>query len=107
MKTPINTMTLSALALLGALLAAPFTTVMAEEAAAAQAQEAASGEMSGMQGMKPMGGMQGMQSKGGMMSPEMMQQQRKMMKDHMTKMENHMANIEALLREMVEQNKAK
>ena len=54
MKTPINTMTLTALALSGALLAAPLTTLMAEEAA-----PAASGEMSGMQGMKPKGGMHG------------------------------------------------
>ncbi len=94
MKTLIETTTLSALALAGALLAAPLTTVLAQEAAAAQGQEGAKGEMSGMQGM------------GGMMSPEMMQQQRKMMKEHMTKMENHMANIEALLRELVELHKA-
>lgn len=111
MKTLINPKALSALALSGALLATPLTTVLAEEA---QAQEAAKGEMGGMQGAMPMGGMQGMQSKGGMMSPEMMakkqemmQQKQEMMKQHMAKMENYMANIEALLRELVELTKNK
>lgn len=105
MKTLINPMALSALALSGALLATPLTTVLAEEAPAAQAQETAKGEM---------GGMQRMQSKGGMMSPEMMaqkqemmQQKQEMMNKHMTTMEDHMANIEALLRELVELTKNK
>lgn len=105
MNTLINTTTLFALALSGALLAAPLSTVLAEEGAAAQGQEAAKGEMSGMQGM---------QGNGGMMSPEMMakkqemmEKKQKMMEEHMTKMETHMANIEALLRELVELKKAK
>jgi len=107
MKTRIDTMTLRALALSGALLVAPVATALADEGAAAQAQAAAKGEMSGMQGTMPMGGMQGMQAKGGMMSPEMMATKQEMMKEHMTKMEDHMANIEALLRELVELNKAR
>jgi len=114
MKTLINPMTLSVLTLSGALLATPLTTVLAEEAPAAQAQEAAKGEMGGMQDTMPMAGMQRMQSKGGMMSPEMMaqkqemmQQKQEMMKQHMAKMEGHMANIEALLRELVELTKNK
>jgi hypothetical protein len=94
MKTPINTMTLTALALSGALLAAPLTSVLAEETASAPAQEAAKGEMSGMQEMM-------------VEKREMMENRQEMMEKHMTKMEDHMANIEALLRELVELNKAK
>ncbi|MCF7977816.1 MAG: hypothetical protein K9L82_07335 [Chromatiaceae bacterium] len=111
MNTLINTTTLSALALSGALLAAPLSTVLAEEGAAAQGQEAAKGEMSGMQGMQGNGGMMSpemMEKRQEMMQKkqEMMEKKQKMMEEHMTKMETHMANIEALLRELVELNKA-
>jgi hypothetical protein len=105
MSTRIKTTTLTVLGLSAILLAAPFTTVSAEEAASEHAHEAPAEGMSGMQGMKP--SMKPMGGTGGMMSPEMMQKKQEMMKQHMAKMEGHMANIEALLRELVELNKAK
>ena len=43
----------------------------------------------------------------GMMNPKMMQQKMAMKQAHMKKMEAHLANIEALLRELVEMQKKK
>lgn len=43
----------------------------------------------------------------GMMNPQMKQQMMAMKQAHMKKMENHLANIEALLRELVEMQKRK
>ena len=51
MSTRIKTATLTALGLSAILLAAPLTTVSAEEAASEHAHEAPAGGMSGMQGM--------------------------------------------------------
>jgi hypothetical protein len=83
------------------LAAVPLGTVLAEETTAAQAPA-----MPMMQGGK--GGMMPGQpgGMGMMMSPEMMQRQ-EMMQKHMATMEGHLANIEALLRELVELDKAK
>ncbi len=43
----------------------------------------------------------------GMMSPEMMQQKQAMMQKHMTTMEQRLASIESLLRELVQLQKRK
>ena len=67
--------------------------------------------MAGQQGGMPMmqgqpGGMPMMQGQqGGMPMMQMMQERHAMMQAHMTKMETHMANIEALLRQLVELQK--
>jgi hypothetical protein len=91
----------AAIGLSAVLLTAPLAMVSAQEPASAQGSAPPSASMGGMRpmspGMMPMGGPG---SRGGMMGPEMMQQ-------HMSKMEGHMANIEALLRELVELTKAK
>lgn len=42
----------------------------------------------------------------GMMNPQMKQQMMAMKQAHMRKMEGHLANIEALLRELVEMQKS-
>lgn len=63
-----------------------------------------------MQGGQPgMGMMPGMMQGGkgmGMMNPEHMQKMMAMKQEHMQKMEQHMANMEALLKELVELQKA-
>ena len=65
----------------------------------------------GQQGGMPMmqgqsGGMPMMQGQpGGMPMMQMMQERHAMMQAHMTKMETHMANIEALLQQLVELQK--
>ena len=67
----------------------------------------------GQGGMPMMGGNQGgmgmMHGNKGGMPPMMMNMQQKqaMMQAHMVKMETHMANIEALLKELVELSKNK
>lgn len=92
---------LAALTLSISLLAVPLGTTIAEEAATAQAP--AMPMMQGGQGGMMQGPGRGM----GMMNPEMMKQRQAMKQAHMAKMEGHLANIEALLRELVELNKAK
>jgi hypothetical protein len=93
--------TVAAMSLSISLVAVPFGAVLAEETTPGQApampmmQEGKGGTMPGQPG--------GM---GMMMSPEMMQS-REMMQQHWATMERHLANIEALLRELVELDKAK
>jgi hypothetical protein len=60
----------------------------------------------GMPMMKGQGNMPMMQGQqGGMPMMQMMQERHAMMQAHMTKMETHMANIEGLLRQLVELQK--
>ena len=101
--------TIAAMSISISLVAMPLGNVFAEETAPAQAPA-----MPMMQGGK--GGMMPGQpgGMGRMMSPEMMQQRHAMMMQRqemkqkpMATMESHLANIEALLRELVELEKAK
>jgi len=101
--------TVAAMSLSISLVAVPLGAVVAEETTPAQAPA-----MPMMQGGKggTMPGQPG--GMGMMMSPEMMQQRqamvmqsREMMQQHWATMEHHLANIEALLRELVELDKAK
>ena len=76
-----------------------------------QGQQGGMPMMQGQSGGMPMmqgqpGGMPMMQGQpGGMPMMQMMQERHAMMQAHMTKMETHMANIEALLQQLVEMQK--
>ena len=76
-----------------------------------QGQQGGMPMMQGQPGGMPMmqgqpGGMPMMQGQpGGMPMMQMMQERHAMMQAHMTKMETHMANIEALLQQLVELQK--
>jgi hypothetical protein len=95
-KTPIR-QSILAFVVSTSVLASPLVGAQAEEAASAAPQGM---PMMGQGGMMKGGMMPGPGAGMGMMNPEMMQQ-------HMKTMETHMANMEALLRELVELQKTK
>jgi len=85
------------------MLGMPFSG-MAEEAAGMPTMQAPQGEMPMKQGQsEPMPMMMGKKC---MMGPEMRAQRREMMQQHMHTVEQHLTNIEALLKQLVEQQKA-
>lgn len=95
-KNPIR-QSILAFVVSSSLLALPLVAAQAEEAA----PPAPPGmPMMGQGGMMKGGMMPGPGGGMGMMNPEMMQQ-------HIKTMESHMANIEALLRELVELQKTR
>lgn len=74
-----------------------------EDQAAASQMPAAGGQMPKMNQQGPMAGMMGQQGQMPMM--QMMHQKQAMMQEHMKKTEGHLANIEALLKQLVELQK--
>ena len=82
------------------------TTVALAVLASASEQVKPSSEVEGSPATMPMMGAQ----QGGMMTPQMMQKMQNrmaMQRQHMQTMETHLANIEALLRQLVELQKQK
>lgn len=94
----LNLMTATALATTISFSAMAETEHHPEEAA-----ESASAKMPMGGGQMPMMGAQ----QGGMMNPQMMQNMMAMRQKHMQTMETRLANIEALLRQLVELQKQK